>query len=327
METSSTVLLGVVIAALGVVVIATALTGGLRARRSGSAVPPSRSLTPMLLGLGGFVSGVAVLVLATAAPAVLDARLPDALGTDWRRTLPAVGGSLAVYAFLLAWTAGRVEEIRPLDTDDAPDPAPDSEGADDSVQQISLFGRSVVRLGSRSADDEPAVESKDPSDDDRATQPGTGAETDAATEPDRTTVASPLPTDFDTLREEPPELPSTASDTVTGAQLDATVRRALATAGRSGAPHSPRLRDTLRTLAIDVERVVHGRTPDAVESEIERGAWTDDPVVSAFLATDVPLPFRARVRAVVRPEAHVEAQLLRTARVIEQRRTADQGAR
>ena len=268
-DSSLTVLFGVLAMISGVVILSVvyAFPSVLRKRKPG----PKwlnllrRSQWSILLGVAGFIVGVAVLILSSTAPTVLETRLPDTLGRDWRQYLPAVGGFLALYALMLAWTAGRTEQINIIEP---------SDDLDESTSQSTL------------------------------------TETD--------------PTIFTDLRETPPEVASTEIDAVAGARVDAEIRDALASAERTVNQRSPEVRDTLRDLAVEVERVAHGRDRDVVEAEIERGEWSDDPIVAAFLGTDVSLPLWTRVKALLRPEAHVKAQISRTMTCIERRLHAHQ---
>ncbi len=124
---------------------------------------------------------------------------------------------------------------------------------------------------------------------------------------------------FDAATADPPEAVTADRRLLTGAGLDADVQVAVT----SGGQPLRALRDLFRDLAADAYADDSPTGPQATDSDaqqaIERGAWTDDAVAAAFLASDEgPTPsLLSRIRLWLSPERERERRIEATITAIE----------
>lgn len=77
------------------------------------------------------------------------------------------------------------------------------------------------------------------------------------------------------------------------------------------------VRETLRSLAVDVVTRTTSRSRASALEVVDRGEWTDDPVAAAYVAGE--LPPRERLRGWVRPRRATARRVERTVAALEAR--------
>lgn len=102
-----------------------------------------------------------------------------------------------------------------------------------------------------------------------------------------------------------------------GRGFDAAVEAA-ADAAAEGDDHDD-ARETLRSLAADVIARTDDCSREEAAERVRRGAWTDDPVVAAYLAQSRRPPVRWRLRTWFRPRRTTVRRIRRTVDAIEER--------
>jgi hypothetical protein len=123
---------------------------------------------------------------------------------------------------------------------------------------------------------------------------------------------------FDAARTDPPEAVTADRRTMTGAGIDADVSLAVTGGGRP----LRSIRDLLRDLAAETYAREEGVADEAALQAVERGAWTDNQVAAAFLASDdgptASVP--SRIRLWLAPDRERRRRIDATLDEIEHRR-------
>lgn len=94
-----------------------------------------------------------------------------------------------------------------------------------------------------------------------------------------------------------PERPASAP--AAGSGFDADSRRWALAVPFYGADRRRRLRERLRTAAVEAVRHADNCDRGTAESRVDAGEWTDDSVAAAFLATDRRVSLGVRLRSVL----------------------------
>ena len=252
---------------------------------------------------------------------------------------PAIAALLAVYAVgmvsLRGWLSPiREELIAPADTesggtDEGSDPEAGGEthpnGADrgsttSAPESISVFGRDVLRFGTR-------TDGREHGDADAATTTReAGTASSPAEDTDRPTesrVISTPPAEFEELQSTPPERPQLDAGSVVGSDFDGSLEKAIRSYGRRDDPlsvfdadtdltersmSSARPEDAVRNRIVTLAETVERSGRGSVEPPGSPDEPTTDAAVQSFLNPETAdsLGVLGRVRAWLVPESTFE---------------------
>lgn len=123
----------------------------------------------------------------------------------------------------------------------------------------------------------------------------------------------------------PPEPEYVERVPVLGAEFDDLVENGIDVRALLFSDRPDRIRDDLRGEAARTLMRVENLPRDEARGRVERGAWTDERVPAAFLASDAAVPTSARVRAALRGQTWIQYGASETADAIVRLSAANDG--